>query len=843
MAQDNSGNMQQRAADRFRRFLRRAKVVEALLDFTINTDDHGRHVIEVFMTIDGERSKVQNIKGIWTYGFSFEKGNVRYVLSRDSLDTLLALKSMSPEIREDGTIISDVYPSVLNYLRKREGVHEDESSKRFVVMESPLKHRGAVSYDPSKGLRVKAGYEVPDCPDVVKLSELGKSADGEYVRFRDSFYHLPEEGSETRKWVEAEEKSIELEDVPEFFKRDLILLKSNFNAVLTEPAQNIRIVEQKFQPRFNLKTDGGGWLDFKVEYHAGEHIVPSASLKGCNSEHIHPDESTWIKVDRATVDRTNMELEALSAAKTRDGYRVEVARFQSVEEAIEHLGGTREASGDYERFLDELTGFKPDPEFKLPEENEKDLAAKGITLRPYQREGINWVDWLMRHHLHCILADDMGLGKTIQIIATMRAMYESTWSTAHSLVVCPKSVVGHWQREIRRAYPNIGIYTYVESSRERFEFARKRPTIFVTTYEILSRDIETLAEVPFFFAVLDEGTRIKNPDTKRTSSAKMLNSVHRIVLSGTPIENRPSELWSIFDFLIRGHLGSYDKFISRYEKPIQDGDKDAVKSLANRIKPFVLRRLKEDVAKDLPEKIEMNYWCGLTEEQKSLYGQIQDTYVSPIRESLQKSENVTYTSILPVITKLKQVCDHPALINGKFEPIIGRSEKFDLIIEIVEEILEKKEAAVLFTHFLGALNLFESYLKDKAITYMRIDGSTQNRQELIDRFNKGEASIALCSLTAASQGINLTAANHVIHVDRWWNPAVEDQATDRVHRIGQTKTVYVYKILTEGTLEEKIDDLLEKKKNLSSIVMNEAAKGSEGWTREEMLEILKQIKA
>lgn len=842
MVQNTHGNVQKGLVDKLRRLLRRTKIVEVLLDFSVSADDQGRHVIEVFMSVDGERSKVENIKELWTYGFSFEKDNVRYVLNRESLDALLALKSMNPKVSEDGTIISEVYPSVLSYLRKRGDFHEDKSSKRFGIQEPPLKHLATVSYDPSKGLHVKAGYEVPDHDDVVRLADFSRSPDGEYVRFRDSFYRLPEEDREVREWVEAQEKTVDMECVPEFFKRDLILLKSNFNAVLTEPAKRLKIVEQRFQPKFQVKIDGRGWLDFKVDYNAGGYEIPSATLKDHKSDYVHPDESTWIKVDHGTVDKTDKQIEALNPIKTDDGYRVEIARFQSVEEAIEHLGGIREVSIEYQRFLDELTDFKPDSDFKLPAEHEKSLASEGITLRPYQRAGIHWLGWLTRRHLHGILADDMGLGKTAQTIATMRLMYESTMNTAHSLVICPKSVVGHWQREIRRVFPNVGVYAYTGPWRDKFVFARRRPTMFITTYETLSRDIDILVGIPFFFVVLDEGTRIKSLEAKRTLAAKTLNAVHRVVLSGTPIENRPLELWSMFDFLIKGHLGSPDEFVSRYERPIQGGDEDAVETLAKRIKPFVLRRLKEDVAEELPEKIEMNHWCDLTEEQRSLYGQLQEM-VAPVRVALERGESVSYASILPIITKLKQVCDHPALITGKTEPVIGRSGKFDLIVEIIEEVLERNETLVLFTHFLGVLDLFEAYLQDKGITYIRIDGSTQNRQELIDRFNAGGASVAICSLMAAGHGINLTSASHVIHVDRWWNPAVEDQATDRVHRIGQMRTVYVYKILTEGTLEEKIDALLEKKRGVSDRVMDAAARGAEGWTREELLEILKPIEA
>ena len=293
---------------------------------------------------------------------------------------------------------------------------------------------------------------------------------------------------------------------------------------------------------------------------------------------------------------------------------------------------------------------------------------------------------------------------------------------------------------------------------------------------------------------------------------------------------------------MKGHLGTYRTFISRFEKPILNGDLSSTVELAKRIQPFTLRRLKEDVAKDLPEKIQMDEWCSLTKEQKNLYSQIQNLGIKPIRDALQKGETVNYRiSIFPLITKLKQVCDHPALITGQIEPLLGRSEKFDLVIKKINEFRDKKENTVLFSHFLGTLDLFEKYFNNEGIKFIRIDGSTQKRQSLIDRFNKGRVSVALCSIIACCHGINLTNANHIIHVDRWWNPAIEDQATDRVHRIGQTKTVYVHKILTMGTLEEKIATLLERKRKISDKIINATTMGEMKWTKKQLLKILEPL--
>jgi len=470
------------------------------------------------------------------------------------------------------------------------------------------------------------------------------------------------------------------------------------------------------------------------------------------------------------------------------------------------------------------------------------LRNAGFVLRPYQRAGIHWLNWLLGNHLHGILADDMGLGKTVQAICVANAAYEKQNIDRPSLIVCPKSVVPFWVREVRRCAPRIKIFSYGGPDRDQTIWQRAGRYWFVTTYETLARDITEIEETPFYFVILDEATKIKNPDTKRTRAVKALNAAHRLALTGTPVENRLSEMWSIFDFLMKGFLGTQTYFASRYEEPITSGNEEVAKELAKRIRPFLLRRVKEDVARDLPEKIELEDWCDLTEEQRALYGQIQAMKAEPLRHDIESGKRVNYQfNILPILTKLKQVCDHPALITNVDTPLFGRSEKFDVTVDKIREILELHENIVVFSHFLKTLDLFEMAFAGEGITYIRIDGSTMDRQSLIDRFNAGYADVALCSIQACGYGITLTAANHVIHFDRWWNPAIEDQATDRVHRIGQSKTVYVHRTLVSGTLEEKIAMLLDRKRDLADRIVGAAIGQPMHWTREELLELLKPL--
>jgi non-specific serine/threonine protein kinase len=350
---------------------------------------------------------------------------------------------------------------------------------------------------------------------------------------------------------------------------------------------------------------------------------------------------------------------------------------------------------------------------------EECLKRARIALRPYQRAGIHWLNWLRQSYLHGILADDMGLGKTIQAICAMRLAYEQTDSTQHSLVLCPSSVMVHWKREIDRCFPEIRTIIYHGPVWRRGYLNAKRASVFISTYATAANDWEHLARVPFFYLILDEATQIKNPDAGRTKAAKSLNAVHRLALSGTPVENRHAELWSIFDFLMRGFLGRYGTFVNSFEIPIMQGDKPTADQLGTRIRPFLLRRLKAEVEKDLPPKIEIDEWCELTEEQRQIYGS-QQAAAKQVIAQLRQGEYVNYaTSILPLLVILKQVCDHPAIFNGQHEPLFGRSHKFDAIIDKTVQITSAGEQVVVFSHFLKMLDLLEEAISQHGIEYMR----------------------------------------------------------------------------------------------------------------------------
>ncbi|MHA1974880.1 MAG: DEAD/DEAH box helicase [Candidatus Hodarchaeales archaeon] len=493
--------------------------------------------------------------------------------------------------------------------------------------------------------------------------------------------------------------------------------------------------------------------------------------------------------------------------------------------------------------LEDYKSFKLDSSYSLPPEREQHLENSEIILRPYQREGIQWLEWLSNNKLNGILADDMGLGKTAQALLTVHQLYYHLETNHNTLILCPLSVVSHWKKEIRRFLNKAAwIYSIDKKTRRKLFEKISYPSrkYIISTYDTVVNDIKYFQDLEFEYIILDEATKIKNPNTKRTRAIKKLKSKRKIALTGTPIENRPQELWSIFDFLNKGHLGSRTYFLTHYDEPIVNlRDTTKQTELGYKIKPFILRRTKENVAKDLPEKIITPYEIELTRVQEKLYYAAQDDALSEYQDYIYRGKRFTSALARSLFNNLKYVCNHPALVTNNYNDLFRKSNKFDQTIEIIDDLLNADERAVIFTQYLNTLSLFERYFSRNDISYERIDGSLnyKKRESIIHDYNNKNFDILLCSVRAAGYGINLTGGNHVIHYDRWWNPAVEDQATDRIHRIGQTKTVFVHYFITRDTIEEKIDRLLAKKRDISTGILGELNDNTE-FSHEEIIEIL-----
>jgi SNF2 family DNA or RNA helicase len=474
-------------------------------------------------------------------------------------------------------------------------------------------------------------------------------------------------------------------------------------------------------------------------------------------------------------------------------------------------------------------------------------------LRPYQLYGFSWLQFHRSWGLGACLADDMGLGKTIQTIALLLQEKETRGSLpAPTLLVCPTSVVTNWQRELQRFAPSLTAMLHQGAERKRgdeFIQAVQGVDIVLTSYALVRQDSETLQAVNWFGVVLDEAQAIKNPSAKQTQLVRQLNADFRLALTGTPVENRLLELWSILQFLNPGYLGSQAKFRSDFEVPIERyNDAEALFRLKKLVDPFILRRLKTDplVIQDLPEKVETKVYCNLTEEQATLY----EAVVRDALKQIEEKEGIERRGmVLSMLMQLKQVCNHPVQYLHQVEQassdgkeLAGRSGKLERLSELLEEILAAGDRALIFTQFAEMGHLLAAYITQVVgapVQFLHGGTPPKARDQMVKRFQEDDHAppIFILSLKAGGLGLNLTRANHVFHFDRWWNPAVEDQATDRAFRIGQVRNVQVHKFVTTGTMEEMIDDMIESKKGLAQAVVG----SGEQWLTELSTEQLRDM--
>ncbi|MBI4336483.1 MAG: DEAD/DEAH box helicase [Chloroflexi bacterium] len=490
-----------------------------------------------------------------------------------------------------------------------------------------------------------------------------------------------------------------------------------------------------------------------------------------------------------------------------------------------------------------------------------DKAASGATvsevlppasfhgkLRPYQVKGLSWLAFLERFGLGACLADDMGLGKTIQLIALLlheRAGRGKKPGPSPTLLVCPMSVVGNWQKEVERFGPSLRILVHHGPDRPSgaaFQREAKRHDLIISTYALAQRDEEAFRKVRWERIALDEAQNIKNPAAKQTQAIKNISSNHRVALTGTPVENRLSELWSILDFLNPGYLRSAGDFRSSFAVPIEKyRNPERAETLKRLVQPFVLRRLKTDpsIISDLPEKLEVKAFCNLTREQATLY----EAVVKEMLEKIKSSEGIERKGlVLSTLSQLKQVCNHPAQFLKDGSNLAGRSGKLTRLREMLEEILAEGDRALLFTQFAEMGVMLRQHLQEafgREVLFLHGGTTKKQRDCMVQRFQSDHRGppLFILSLKAGGLGLNLTAASHVFHFDRWWNPAVENQATDRAFRIGQKKNVQVHKFICLGTLEERIDQMIEQKKELAESIIGVG----EGWLTEMSTDQLKQV--
>lgn len=453
-------------------------------------------------------------------------------------------------------------------------------------------------------------------------------------------------------------------------------------------------------------------------------------------------------------------------------------------------------------------------------------AGLHADLRDYQQYGLNWLQFLRASRFNGVLADDMGLGKTIQTLAHLQHEKEQGRLTTATLIIAPTSLVGNWQAEARRFTPDLRVLVYHGSERHQDNFDDY--DLVISTYGLIQRDKDRFIDYSFYYLILDEAQFIKNARTKTTQIIQQIKASHRLCLTGTPLENHLGELWSLFHFLMPGLLGDAKQFRLWFRTPIEKhADLDRRQLLAKRVKPFMLRRTKNQVANELPPKTEMTRSIEIAGPQRDLYEAIRMSMEKKVRDAIAKQGlGKSHILLLDALLKLRQVCCDPRLLSlPEAEIAHGTSGKLEALMELLDNLMEEGRRVLVFSQFTSMLRLIEEQLLARKYDYLKLTGQTQNRQALVESFQEGNVPIFLISLKAGGTGLNLTRADTVIHYDPWWNPAVEDQATDRTHRIGQENPVFVYKLITAGTVEEAILGMQERKRQLvDGILAEDAAK-------------------
>jgi SNF2 family DNA or RNA helicase len=642
-----------------------------------------------------------------------------------------------------------------------------------------------------------------------------------------------------------------------FFAREFPKLEKEWEVTLEERLersthQNL----ERIEPRFQIRATGEQWFDLNVAYDTkgGERFAAAdiQRLLLSGRSHTRLSNGKFALLDTGAVEELQEVLLDCAPQQHAEGYRLNNVQAGFLDATLRRQTGWQvQAPTAWTQRAAQQRG-----EVKL---DAPPLGELESVLRPYQKEGVAWLHFLRTNGFGGILADEMGLGKTLQVLALINSR-RVTGAFTPVLVVCPTSLVFNWAAEAAKFTPGLRVLTLQGAQRNELFAEIAQHDLIVTSYALLRRDAERYRGLEFDTVVLDEAQHIKNRETQNAQAVKSIRTRHRLVVTGTPLENSVLDLWSIFDFLMPGYLGTAKDFRERYELAIvRDKNVEAQARLARRLRPFMLRRLKREVASDLPEKIEQVSFCDLNDEQQALYRQVLDASRREIVNAVEangvaKSRMVVLTALL----RLRQICCDLRLLklgqnstaDATEEDDQTRSPKADakpaatsgkveLFGELLEEVIDGGHRVLVFSQFTSMLGLLREQLSGQGVEFCYLDGATKNRAEVVEKFQRdGRIPVFLISLKAGGVGLNLTGADTVIHFDPWWNPAVEAQATDRAHRIGQQKVVTSYKLITRGTVEEKILNLQTRKRALMQGMLGGEEELAEALNWEEIQDLL-----
>jgi SNF2 family DNA or RNA helicase len=684
-------------------------------------------------------------------------------------------------------------------------------------------------------------------PQVALLQENGEKKffereDVERFRYDDLIY-LPELGiiaelekpDSGRKFATPVKMMLKNSQVPEFLDDfgDELFNEAN---VVSPDVKSFKVLNRCNRVEISPQDMDRDWCWLSIKYGFGNGMISLGEILAARKEG-----QRYIGTEEGWIDVLSPELEHISEYfKDRevkeDSGSVRLSRMDILRFGISNRTSVEISGGDGIRdSIKNLLDMKPSRPFPK-------LNGMKSALRSYQELGAEWILYLFENGFGGLLCDDMGLGKTHQVMAFMVALRETMDVKGPLLVVCPTTVLHHWSDKIKNHAPSLNAVVYHGGDRD-LKKAVNHGDILITSYGILTRDVEMLMKYTFPLAVFDEIQHIKNPATRAYKAAENLDAGMKLGLTGTPIENGLKELKALLDLTVPGYMGKDDYFDERYAQPIQINRNAArQEELGRIIAPFTLRRLKKSVLDELPEKIEDFMSCDLSDDQVKLYRDAVASKGKGLLKRLKDNDSpVPYIHIFALLNLLKQICDHPALpANDPAGYERYQSGKWDLFVELLEEAMDSGQKVVVFSQYLGMIEIMERFLKKSGIGFAVLTGASRKRGEIIDRFNTDpECRVFIGSLKAGGVGVDLVAASVVIHYDRWWNAAKEDQATDRVHRIGQKRGVQVFKLVTSGTLEEKISAIIARKKNLMDSIVKEDDPGLlKTFSREELIELI-----
>ncbi len=785
------------------------------------TFTHIQKKIEVMTTnptwvfMDDTIAQIENSRALDILSaFPIEIPNGQVDLFREQYFPLIA---QTLPIKSDLVKYQDIHAAPIPRLY----LHDDNKEK---VLRAALQFGYGDYNSPLAKNEPYALTSIPDTWELVRIHRQPEREEYFYQLLTDPIYRLKRAGSQhphgtLELRARAHPYDFLMHSIP-------ALLKAGFEIYGEENLKAGRINRNTATLRVQISS-GIDWFDLKTVVEFGDQQVNFHDIRKALKR-----KENYIKLADGSIGQIPQEwLEKYKhlwglAEETADGFRVSDLHLSLLDSLLEE-DASIQTPADLIQRREHFRHFERIAPQPLPQ---------GFTgeLRPYQKHGFDWLHFLREYKFGGILADDMGLGKTVQVLTYLQSLQEQAQAESAALLVVPKSLIANWQRESEKFTPSLKFLEYMGNFRNKDVSIFNDYDVVITTYGTMLRDIEILHKYKFHHVILDESQAIKNPLAKSAKAARLLNAEHRIVMTGTPVENNTFELWSQFAFLNPGLLGSMDYFKSQFANPIESaGDEKAAELLRKLVYPFILRRTKEQVALELPPRTERIVYTDMDTAQKKLYTQTRERYRAELMGLIEtEGMNNARFKVLEGLLRLRQIAIHPALVDKQYK---GEAPKFEILLETLETLQAENHKALIFSQFVETLKLVKKELDARNINYVYLDGQTPNRQSRVDLFqNDPSIPFFLISLKAGGVGLNLTAADYVIHLDPWWNPAVEMQASDRAHRIGQTRPVFIYKIIARGTVEEKILELQEKKRALVKNIISTEASFFKSLTQEDV---------